>query len=130
MKWYKIHYFQFIKYLEKLQIVVSSKFKTSFFILKNMAYLSNKLKMKINACKIYFNVGMSQKQFRLNSLTGLSVWLLGCSRMFYMAFLQLFGYKLIAIIMIRMVMLIIIRSRKEIVYNIMSIKMVLRITMK
>ena len=31
-------------------------------------------------------VGMSQKQLRLNSLTGLSVWLLGCSRMCYIAF--------------------------------------------
>ena len=29
---------------------------------------------------------MSQKQLRLNSLAGLSVRLLGCSRMFYIAF--------------------------------------------
>ena len=34
----------------------------------------------------YGYIGMSQKQLRLNSLAGLSVRLLGCSRMFYIAF--------------------------------------------
>ena len=34
----------------------------------------------------YGYIGMSQKQLRLNSLAGLSVRLLGCSRMFYTAF--------------------------------------------